>query len=67
MKFKKINAEGFALRLSPERIKFFSRLTPEERLKWLEEAHEFIKNAVPAEKIKKWKALVQKNFSSNLF
>jgi len=67
MEFKKINPEGFAFRISPERIKFFSRLTPEERLKWLEEAHEFVKNAVPAEKIKRWKALIQKNFSLDLF
>jgi hypothetical protein len=31
------------------------RLTPEERLRWLDEAHTFVKNALSVEKIRRWK------------
>jgi len=54
-----MNKKGYIFRLTPERIRFFSRLTPEERLMWLEEAHEFVKNAVSEEKIKRWKIFIK--------
>jgi len=35
-------------------------LTPEERFRWLKEAHEFVSKAVPYEKIKRWKNYMKK-------
>jgi hypothetical protein len=43
-----------------EKLKFYAKLTPEERFKWLEEAHEFISQAVPYEKLKRWKEYLNK-------
>jgi hypothetical protein len=50
---------GYAFRLTLERIRFFMRLTPEERLRWLDDAHAFVKNALPVETIRRWKIFVR--------
>jgi beta-lactamase class D len=44
----------YVFTISPERLRLFKRLTPEERFLWLEEAQEFVKNALSEEKLKKW-------------
>jgi len=49
--------------LSKERLRFFLTLTPEERLNWLEDAHDFVKNTVSIEKIKTWKLYINKEES----
>ncbi|GEM_PF-3607872 len=46
--------------LSKERLRFFLSLTPEERLNWLEDAHDFVKSIVSIEKIKTWKLYINK-------
>jgi hypothetical protein len=60
---KKDKEFRYAYTISPERLRFFLGLSPEERLQWLEDAHEFVSNAVPYEKIKKWKLYIKKEES----
>ncbi|MDI6714683.1 MAG: hypothetical protein QMD43_06630 [Thermodesulfovibrio sp.] len=45
--------------LSTDRLKIFLELTPEERLQWLEDAHEFVSAIVSYEKLKKWKLYIK--------
>ncbi len=40
-----------------EHLRGFVKATPEARLKWLEDAQEFVKKAVPPEKLERWKQL----------
>ncbi len=49
----------YALRIPPERLEFYAKLTPEERLQWLEEAHEFVSEAVPYETVKRWRDFIK--------
>ena len=50
----------YVFTISPDRLRLFKRLSPEERFLWLEEAHEFVKNAISKEKIKKWRLYIKK-------
>lgn len=44
----------FAFRIPPERLKDFRGLTAEDKLRWLEEAREFVAKFVPPEKLELW-------------
>lgn len=50
----------YVFTVSSERLRLFRRLTPEERFLWLEEAHEFVTNALTEEKLKKWRLYIKK-------
>jgi len=45
---------SFALTLSRDKIKETYKLSPEEKLNWLEEANEFIDKALSPEKRRIW-------------
>lgn len=44
----------FALRIPPERLKEFKDISAEQKLRWLEEAREFVVKFVPPEKLALW-------------
>jgi hypothetical protein len=50
----------YAFSVSVEKLKLFIKLTSEERFKWLEDSHKFLRDLVPYEKIKKWKLYIKK-------
>lgn len=45
----------YFFQVTTDKLKLFMRLTPEERLLWLEEAHEFVKHSVSKDKLTQWK------------
>lgn len=51
--------DAYAFSIDIEKIKFYKRLTPEERFLWLEEAHEFVSNTLSFDKVKKWKQYIK--------
>jgi hypothetical protein len=49
----------FAYKFSQEKLDECKNLTLEQRLKWLEEANDFIRTFVPKEKIIRWQKIKQ--------
>lgn len=49
--------------LPVEQLRDFLKTTPEARLKWLEDAQEFVKKVVPPEKLERWRKLQNKKDS----
>jgi hypothetical protein len=46
--------EPFVFHPSLEALEHFKNATAEEKLNWLEDAAQFVKDFVPAEKLQKW-------------
>ena len=59
MNEKTYSGSGFAFRISPERLREFSALSAEEKLKWLEEANQFVAKFVPRENVARWRRLME--------
>ena len=51
---------SFVFRPSPEALKLSKNASAEEKLNWLEDAAEFVKDFVPPEKLQKWQKLSRK-------
>jgi len=49
----------FAFRIPCERLKDFKGISAEEKLRWLEEARDFVARAVPPEKLALWRRLAR--------
>jgi hypothetical protein len=45
-------------------LKLFAKLTPAERLRWLEEAHEFVSKVISYEQLKQWKLYLNRRRNS---
>ena len=52
--------KSFVFRPSPESLKQFKNATAEEKLNWLEDAAQFVKDFVPREKLQKWMRLTRR-------
>lgn len=48
---------GYSFRLTPDKIRAFKDMPPEDKLDWLEEANNFIVTAVSPEKLQRWERL----------
>jgi hypothetical protein len=49
----------FAFRIPCERLKEFKGISAEEKLRWLEEARDFVAKSVPPEKLALWRRLAR--------
>lgn len=47
----------YAFRIPPERLKDFKGVSAEEKLRWLEEAREFVAKFVPPDKLALWRSI----------
>lgn len=47
--------------LPVEQLKKFQKTTPEARLKWLEEAQEFVKQTTSQKQLEKWRKIQNKS------
>ncbi len=52
-----MKTRGYSFRLTPDKIREFKDMPPEEKLDWLEEANDFIVIAVSPEKLQRWERL----------
>lgn len=52
--------KSFAFRPSPETLRQFKNASAEEKLNWLENAAEFVRDFVPEEKLEQWKKIAGK-------
>lgn len=48
---------GYCFRLTPDKIREFKDMSPEDKLEWLEEANNFINISVTPEKLRRWERL----------
>ncbi len=51
----------FAFRIPVERLKDFKGISAEEKLRWLEEARDFVARFVPPEKLALWRRVARQN------
>ena len=56
---KTSGSAGFAFRIPPERLREFSPLSAEEKLRWLEEANRFVAKFVPPQKLARWRRFME--------
>lgn len=57
----------YSFTISTDRLKLFAKLTPAtpaERLRWLEEAHEFVSKVISYEQLKQWKLYLNRRRNS---
>ncbi|MCX8068987.1 MAG: hypothetical protein N2738_00625 [Thermodesulfovibrionales bacterium] len=49
------NKNDYCFELTADKLKLYKKLSPEERFIWLEEAFEFVSNAVSTDNLTRWK------------
>lgn len=59
-----MRSNSYSFRLSPEKIREFKDLPPEEKLDWLEEANNFISIAVSPDKMERWERIYKSGESN---
>lgn len=57
------NKQPFCFSPSPETLKLLQNTTAEERLQWLEEANQFVRDFVSPDKIERWQRYLQQQES----
>ena len=49
--------KGFAFRPDPDTLKACQNMSAEDKLRWLEEANQFVHQFVPAERLEQWERI----------
>ncbi len=53
------NKNDYAFEVTADKLKIYKKMSPEDRFIWLEEAHEFVKQAVSPDKLKMWNQYIK--------